>query len=97
MAKEIWRLQISEYINTIFRCLNQDDSSKGRDTKMKDSGFLETHQLLYLLKIVQNTANLGEYVVNDYIHPKRDKKSIFTELQTQIEVLTLYTYILILP
>ena len=75
IAKDIVSLGITRYINIVFRSLIR-----------KALKNVETYMLLYVLKIIQNTAILDREVANDYILARESKSSIVEDFKTQIIV-----------
>jgi len=76
IAKDIVSLGITRYINIVFRSLIR-----------KALKNVETYMLLYVLKIIQNTAILDREVANDYILARESKSSIVEDFKTQIIVI----------
>jgi len=75
IAKELVELGITKYISIIFKPFVRKTLNEP-----------ETYQLLYILKLIQNTAVLGEDIANEYNIAKESKISVLEDIKTQITV-----------
>lgn len=75
VAQEITSLGVTKYISGIFRSFIRKEPNNN-----------EIYQLLYVLKLIQNTSILGADIAQEYIEAREAKISVIEDIKTSTMV-----------